>query len=121
MQDFRKLIVWQKSHGLVLDVYAKTAHFPKTEVFGLTGKRAVRLCPLPLTLPRDAAEAEIKSSHASSNISLGSASELEYLSILIRDLILLDRAEAMKIEAAAVEIKKLITGLIAAFQLTTDN
>ena len=40
MQDFRKLKVWQKSHSLVLHVYAITANFPKTETFGITAQSA---------------------------------------------------------------------------------
>src|SRR5262245_18705683 len=35
MQDFKKLRVWQKSHGLTLDIYRATAGFPDTERFGL--------------------------------------------------------------------------------------
>ena len=37
MQDFRNLQVWQKSHRLVLETYAKTANFPRAELFGLIG------------------------------------------------------------------------------------
>ena len=38
MQDFRKLQVWRKSHSLVLQVYAKTAMFPKAETYGVTAQ-----------------------------------------------------------------------------------
>jgi len=38
MQDFKNLQVWQKSHALVLDVYAKTANFPSTELYGLVSQ-----------------------------------------------------------------------------------
>jgi hypothetical protein len=34
MQDFRKLKVWDKSHALVLGVYAATQSFPKEELYG---------------------------------------------------------------------------------------
>ena len=29
MQDFRNLVVWQKSHKLTLEVYAESAHLPR--------------------------------------------------------------------------------------------
>jgi four helix bundle protein len=46
-QDTSKLIVWQKSHELVLKIYAITKDFPKDEQFGLTSqiRRAVVSIP----------------------------------------------------------------------------
>ena len=35
-KSYRDLIVWQKSHELVLEVYRITKQFPKEEIFGLT-------------------------------------------------------------------------------------
>jgi 23S rRNA-intervening sequence protein len=64
MQDFKKLQVWQKSHTLTLEVYAKTASFPAAEIFGLTSqirRASVSFAPF---LRR----------------SLASASEVEYFS-----------------------------------------
>ena len=38
MQDFKKLIVWQKGHAMTLEVYKLTAKFPKDEIYGLTSQ-----------------------------------------------------------------------------------
>jgi len=38
MQDYHKLQVWQKSHGLGLGMYRATATFPKGELFSLTSQ-----------------------------------------------------------------------------------
>jgi four helix bundle protein len=57
-------------------------------------------------------------------ISLGSASELEYFSILIGDLVLVKKPEAAKIETDAAEIKRMLSGLIASLPiqgLETDS
>ena len=35
MKDYKKLIVWQKAHQNVLEVYRLTKDFPKEEQFGL--------------------------------------------------------------------------------------
>ena len=43
---FQDLIVWQKSHALVLDVYRLTSAFPKHEVYGLASPMRRRLCLL---------------------------------------------------------------------------
>lgn len=35
MQDFKKLLVWQKAHTLVLKIYEITKAFPHSEQFEL--------------------------------------------------------------------------------------
>lgn len=37
-RTFEDLIVWQKGHALVLEIYKVTADFPKEEIFGLTSQ-----------------------------------------------------------------------------------
>lgn len=46
-QDTKQLIVWQKSHELVLKIYDITKDFPRDEIFGLTSqiRRAVVSIP----------------------------------------------------------------------------
>ena len=46
-QSFEQLIVWQKSHQLVLLVYKLTADFPKVELYALSAlmRRAAVSCP----------------------------------------------------------------------------
>jgi len=36
--SFEQLLVWQKSHQFVLDIYQMTQHFPDCEKFGLTSQ-----------------------------------------------------------------------------------
>jgi len=38
MNSFRDLIVWQKSHQLVLAAYKATKTYPKDELYGLTSQ-----------------------------------------------------------------------------------
>ena len=38
MRDFRELKVWEKAHGVALDVYKVTQGFPKDELYGLTSQ-----------------------------------------------------------------------------------
>ena len=37
-KGFRKLLVWQRAHQLVLMIYKLTEKFPKHETFGLTSQ-----------------------------------------------------------------------------------
>lgn len=36
--SFRDLIVWQKAHQFVLEIYNTTKQFPKEEIFALTSQ-----------------------------------------------------------------------------------
>jgi len=37
-KSFKDLIVWQKAHRFVLEVYEATKNFPKNEIYGLTSQ-----------------------------------------------------------------------------------
>ena len=113
MQDFRQLKVWQKSHDLVLDVYAKTENLPKAEMFGLTGQARRAAVSIAANIAEGSARRGDREFARFLCISLSSASELEYFSILIADLGLLNRSDAAKIEAGAGEIKRMLSGLIS--------
>ena len=38
MRDFKKLAVWERAHGLALDLYRSTSTFPASEVYALTSQ-----------------------------------------------------------------------------------
>ena len=50
-KGFRKLLVWQRAHELVLFIYKTTEKFPKSEIFALTSqvRRAVVSIPANIT------------------------------------------------------------------------
>jgi hypothetical protein len=50
MQDFRKLEAWQKSHSIALRTYAKTATFPRAELFGLTSQMRRAAVSIPANI-----------------------------------------------------------------------
>ncbi|MGA2618033.1 MAG: four helix bundle protein [Thermoguttaceae bacterium] len=85
-KSFQDLIVWQKAHALVLQVYAETRAFPRQELYGLTSqfRRAA------VSIPANIAEGFRKQSKQDKarflNISEGSLEECRYYLILARDL-----------------------------------
>jgi four helix bundle protein len=112
MQDFRKLYAWQKSHRLVLRVYALSATLPKTEMFGLTAqiRRAA------VSIPANIAEGACRGGKPFAQflkVSLGSAGELEYYAILLADLQLISPSASEKLQTDVVEAKRVISGLLA--------
>lgn len=46
-KGYRKLIVWEKAHSFVVEIYKTTLNFPKEEMFGITSqlKRAAVFIP----------------------------------------------------------------------------
>jgi four helix bundle protein len=85
-QSFQDLVVWQKAHLFVLQVYRYSDSFPKSEIFGLTSqfRRAA------ISIPANIAEGFKKKSKLDKvrfyNIAQGSLEESRYYLILARDL-----------------------------------
>jgi four helix bundle protein len=85
-KSFEDLVMWQRSHALVLCVYKATGTFPKHELYGLTSqiRRAA------VSVPANIAEAFKKRSKPDKarvmNIAQASLEELRYYTILSRDL-----------------------------------
>ena len=112
MKDFRNLKVWQKSHLLVLDIYKLTAGFPIDEKYGLISQ----IRRASVSIPANIAEGCGRNSDAELarflQISMGSASELEYHLLLSHDLMLLDSSDHIQLEQKTHEIKRMLAGLI---------
>jgi len=83
---FMELIVWQKAHAFVLQVYTATRTFPKEELYGLTSQ----FCRAAVSIPANIAEGfrkQFKGDKARFlNISEGSLEECRYYLILAHDL-----------------------------------
>jgi four helix bundle protein len=85
-KSFRDVIVWQKAHAFVLEVYRFTETFPKNEIYGLTSqfRRAA------VSIPANIAEGFKKRGKADKlrfyNIAQGSLEECQYYLILSHDL-----------------------------------
>ena len=113
MMDFKKLIVWEKSHKLVLEIYNISKSFPADELYGLTGqiRRAA------VSIPNNMAEGCGRNSETELNrfftISMGSASEVEYLLLLSKDLNYINQNQYEILNNKIVEIKKMMSAYSA--------
>jgi four helix bundle protein len=116
MQDFRNLLVWQKAHALVMDVYRISGDFPREELFGLTSQ--MRRCAV--SVPSNIAEGCGRGSDADFGrflvIAMGSSCELEYQLLLARDLGNLETTQHKSIEEKAMEVKRMLASLIQKVQ-----
>ena len=108
MKAFRRLEVWKKAHHLVLLVYEETLSFPKDERYGLTGQIRRACASIPTNIAEGCGRTGDRELSRFLRISMGSASELEYL----RDLRLLSDAAYGALAENLVEIKQMLAGLI---------
>jgi four helix bundle protein len=112
MKNFKELRIWQRSHQLVLDIYLIKKSCPKEEVYGLTSQIR-RSCS---SIPTNIAEGCGRNSDAELNrflvIAMGSASELEYQLILIKDLGYIQIESYEKLNNELVEIRKMLNTFI---------
>ena len=111
MGDFKKLKVWQKSHGLVLAVYRSTARFPDQERFGLTGQLRRAAASIPANIAEGCGRGTDNELGRYIRISLGSATELEYHLLLARDLGRLPPPVYESLNAATVEVQSMLAAL----------
>jgi four helix bundle protein len=85
-KSFKDLVVWQKAHAAVLDIYRLTKGFPKDEIYVLTSQ----IRRSSISVAANIAEGFKKKSAPDKlrffNIAQGSLSETEYYLILAGDL-----------------------------------
>jgi four helix bundle protein len=108
-RSFEELLVWQKAHLFVLNVYRTTKLFPKEELFGLTSqyRRAA------VSIAANIAEGYGKKGKSDKlrfyNISEGSLNECRYYIILSRDLAYVNMEKSNQMYDELTDIQKLIS------------
>jgi four helix bundle protein len=118
MKDFRTLKVWEKAHALTLAIYKATEGFPKQELYALTSQ----IQRASVSIPANIAEGCGKDSDAELKryflIAMGSASELEYMLLLARDLGYLPEDAFLAMTTDLVEIRKMLNAFIQKLKST---
>lgn len=85
-KPFTDLIVWQKSHEFVLEVYKYTQQFPKSELYGLTSQFRRAAVSIAANIAEGFKKRGKKDKVRFLNISQGSLEECRYFLILSKDL-----------------------------------
>ncbi len=119
MQNFKALKVWEKGHALTLDVYCATSRFPKDELYGLTSQIRRASASIPANIAEGCGRSGRAELGRFLQVSMGSASELEYHLLLAHDLKFFDDSEYRKLEGQVVEVKRMLASFV--LKLNTDN
>jgi four helix bundle protein len=111
-KSFRDLIVWQKAHAFVLDVYRLSDGFPASERYGITSQ----LRRAAVSIAANVVEGFRKHGPADKlryfNIAQGSADECLYYLILVHDLGL---SETEILQQMLDEVSRLLQAYMNAF------
>lgn len=111
MKDFRTLKVWEFSHNFTLKIYTSTKSFPKDEMYGLTSQLRRAVSSIPINIAEGCGRGSNADFARFLQMSMGSASEVEYLLFLSEELGYLN-SDTKSLTTDVQEIKKMLTSLI---------
>ncbi len=85
-KSFQDVVVWQKAHQLVLEIYKESNQFPKEELFGLTSQLRREVVSVPANIAEGFKRTGINDKIRFYNIAQSSLEEVKYFLILSKDL-----------------------------------
>ena len=103
---------WEKAHLLTLAIYKTTANFPKDELYGLTSQVRRASTSIPANIAEGCGRGSENEMARYLQISMGSASELEYHLLLAHDLGYISTDQYSGLSSELIEVKRMLTGLI---------
>ena len=113
MRNYQKYEVWNEAHQVALLIYNQvTPRIPRFEQFGLTSQMKRAACSVPLNIAEGCGRNSEKDFVHFLDMSLGSAHELEYCLILIKDLGYLDSDKFELLSKKMNSIKAMLITLI---------
>jgi len=112
MRDFTQLVVWQKAHESVIEIYRSTREFPADERFGLTAHLRKTATSIGSNIAEGCGRESETELARFLSIAAGSASETEYQLYLARDLGYLSDAKHQNLHMRINEVKKMLNSFI---------
>ena len=112
IKNFTDLVTWQKGHTLVITVYKLTKNFPADERYGLVSQ--MRRCSVSITsnIAEGFGRRTGKEKIRFYDIAIGSLFELQNQVLLSQGLGYLDESQIALIQPLALEVNRLLNGLI---------
>ena len=111
MRDFKKYDIWKLSHLFTLKIYDLTKSYPKDEIYGLISQIRRASSSIPTNISEGCGRDSDAEFNRFLTIALGSASEVEYLIILSKDLNYIDEKIFIQLNEEVNIIKRKIYSL----------
>ena len=113
MQDYHKLRVWKKAHGLVLNVRRTTRSFPRSGYGSLKAQLMSAIESIPFNIVEGCGANSAREFGRFLDISIKSTSEVEYQLQLARDYGVLHNREWQTLTTEVIDIRRMLCGLRA--------
>ncbi|MGP1993639.1 four helix bundle protein [Zobellia laminariae] len=112
MRDYRKYKVWELGHEITLNVYKSTQNFPKQEVYGIVSQMRRAAYSIPSNIVEGCGRESDAEFRRFLIISQGSANELEYFTVLAKDLGYLEQQGFAELNDKVDKIRRSLNNLI---------
>ncbi len=119
MNHWKDLVVWRKSHELVLLVYKVVGTFAKNEQYDLADQIKRAAASVPANIVEGHSRNSQKDFLRFLYIARGSLEELRYFLLLSRDLKYVVEIKYNELENTCTQTSKLLNGLIKSLKPTT--
>jgi len=110
--SFTKLIAWQESHKLVLEIYKLVDGFPKKEIFILSSQILRAVISVSSNIAEGFSRVSQKEKIQFYSIALGSLTEVQNQLLIAKDLKYVSNPKFDLIADQSILVNKLINGLI---------
>lgn len=112
MRNYKNYTVWKGGHLLVTEIYNSTNSFPKSELFGLTSQIRRAMVSVPTNIAEGCGRETDKDFKRFLVIAHGSATEVEYLLFLCRELNYISDDEFTDLNEKIIILRKQLHQLI---------
>lgn len=112
MRDYKKYKVWELGHQITLEIYKLTHSFPKNEMYGIISQMRRASYSIPANIAEGCgreSDAEFKRFLI---ISQGSANELEYFTVLAKDLGYMEQTIFLNLNDKVDKVRRSLNSLI---------
>lgn len=106
MRDYRKYKVWELGHEITLDVYKSTQDFPKQEMYGITSQMRRASSSIPANIAEGCGRESDAEFRRFLIIAQGSANELEYFTVLSKDLGYMEKSIFLKLNDKVDKVRR---------------
>jgi four helix bundle protein len=120
MRDFKQLKVWQKAHASTLDIYHMSKDLPEDERFGLTSQLRRAAASMPSNIAEGCGRQTDRELAHFLSIAAGSASEVEYQLLLVKDLGYISGERHRMLDEQINEIKRMLNSFIKKVSAAND-
>jgi len=106
------VISWERAHDLTLEIYRVTSDFPREERYGLSSQIRRSSASIAANIAEGCGRRGSGEFHRFLQIAAGSASELDYHLLLVRDLGLVENGTYELLNQRLTVLRRMLTALI---------